>query len=118
MEMQNEAKLLRIFIGESDKIHHVPLFEAIMREAKASGLAGATAWRGLMGFGRATPIRTAKILDLAADMPVIIEIADDEAKIDAFRPMLDRLFKEAYCSGLVTLENVQVLRYSPTQDPE
>ena len=112
MEPQSEAQLLRIFIGESDKIRHVPLYEAIVREAKAAGLAGATAWRGLTGYGPSTQIRTAKILDLSADLPIIIEITDAEAKITGFLPMLDRLFAEAKCGGLVTVESVKIIRYA------
>jgi len=112
MEAQSDAKLLRIFIGESDKIRHLPLFEVIVRDAKASGLAGATAWRGFMGYGPTSRIRTEKILDLSADMPVIIEITDVEPKIAAFLPVLDRLFEESKCGGLITLEKVQIIRYS------
>ena len=111
MEALSEAKLLRVFIGESDKVLHVPLYEAIVREAKAAGLAGATAWRGLMGFGPSTRIRTAKILDLSADLPVVVEITDEEAQIAAFLPVLDRLFADSKSGGLVTLENVQIIRY-------
>ena len=111
MEALSEAKLLRVFIGESDKVRHVPLYETIVREAKAAGLAGATAWRGLMGFGPSTRIRTAKILDLSADLPVVVEITDEEAKIAAFLPALDRLFAESKSGGLVTLEKVQIIRY-------
>jgi len=111
MQAQSDAKLLRIFIGESDKIRHLPLYEVIVREAKASGLAGATAWRGLMGYGPSTRIRTAKILDLSADLPVIVEITDEEAKIAAFLPVLDRLIEESNGGGLVTLEKVQILHY-------
>jgi PII-like signaling protein len=111
MEALSEAKLLRVFIGESDKVRHVPLYEAIVREAKAAGLAGATAWRGLMGFGPSTRIRTAKILDLSADLPVVVEITDEEARIAAFLPELDRLFADSKSGGLVTLENVQIIRY-------
>ena len=112
MEAQSDAKLLRIFIGESDKIRHLPLYEVIVREAKAAGLAGATAWKGLTGYGPSTRIRTAKILDLSADMPLVIEITDEEPKIAAFLPVLDRLFEESNCGGLITLEKVQVIRYS------
>jgi PII-like signaling protein len=112
MEPQSNAELLRIFIGESDKIRHLPLFEVIVREAKAAGLAGATAWRGMMGFGPTSRIRTAKILDLSADMPVIVEITDSEDKISGFLPVLDRLFEESQCGGLVTMERVQIIRYA------
>lgn len=111
MEPLSEAKLLRVFIGETDKVRHVPLYEAIVREAKAAGLAGATAWRGLTGFGPSTRIRTAKILDLSADLPVVVEITDEEAQIAAFLPVLDGLFAESKSGGLVTLEKVQIIRY-------
>jgi uncharacterized protein len=111
MEAQSDAKLLRIFIGESDKIRHLPLYEVIVREAKTAGLAGATAWRGIMGYGPSTRIRTAKILDLSSDMPIVIEITDEEPKIAAFLPAVDRLFEESKCGGLITLEKVQIIRY-------
>ena len=111
MELNNEAKLLRIFIGESDKVRHVPLFEAIVQEAKAAGLAGATAWRGILSFGPTSRIRTAKILDMSSDMPVIVEITDLEEKIDAFLPKLNQLIEESNCGGLVTVEKVQIITY-------
>lgn len=113
MELTGDAKLLRIFVGESDKVQHVPLYEAIIREAKAAGLAGATAWRGITGYGSGSRIRTAKILDLSSDMPVVIEISDREDRIQAFLPELDRLIEAANSGGLVTLESVQVIRYLP-----
>ena len=111
MELTGEAKLLRIFIGESDKVQHLPLYEVIVREAKVFGLAGATAWRGIMAYGASSRIKTSKILDLSSDMPVVIEIADEEAKINAFLPKLDHLFEEANSGGLVTLEKVQIIKY-------
>jgi PII-like signaling protein len=111
MELTGEAKLLRIFVGESDKVQHVPLYEAVVREAKAAGLAGATAWRGLTGYGSGSRIRTAKILDLSADLPVIVEIADREDRINAFLPTLDKLFEAAGSGGLVTIEKVQIIKY-------
>jgi len=111
MELTGEAKLLRIFIGESDKVNHQPLYEVIVREAKTFGLAGATAWRGIMAYGAASRIKTAKILDLSSDMPVIIEIADGEEKINAFLPKLDQLFEAANSGGLVTMEKVQIITY-------
>lgn len=115
MEAQSQAQLLRIFIGESDKIGHLPLYEVIVREAKTAGLAGATAWRGIIGFGPSTRIRTTKILDLSADLPIILEITDEESKIAAFLPVVDRLFEESECGGLITLEKVQIIRYTHGQ---
>ena len=112
MELKGEAKLLRIFIGESDKLRHIPLYEAIVREAKAAGLAGATAWKGVMGFGPSSRIRTAKILDLSGDLPMIVEINDAEEKVNAFLPKLHDMFEQSQCGGLITMEKVQVIRYT------
>jgi len=112
MELKGEAKLLRIFIGESDKLRHIPLYEVIVREAKAAGLAGATAWKGVMGFGPSSRIRTAKILDLSGDLPLIVEINDTEEKINAFLPKLHDIFEQSQSGGLITMEKVQVIRYT------
>lgn len=112
MELKGEAKLLRIFLGESDKVRHSPLQEVIVREARAAGLAGATAWRGELGFGASSRVRTARILDLSSDLPVVIEIVDEEARISRFLPVLHDLFEEAQCGGLITMENVQIIRYT------
>ena len=113
MEISGPAVLLRIFIGESDKLGHLPLFEAIVKEARQSGLAGATVLKGVMGYGATARIRTTKILDLSADLSMVIEIVDEEAKINAFRQTLSGLFEEANCGGLVTLENIRVIHYVP-----
>lgn len=111
MELEGEAKLLRIFIGESDKLHHTALHEAIVKAARTAGLAGATAWRGLIGYGASSRLRTDKSLDLSSDLPLIIEIVDDEAKIDAFLPQLGTLIEQANSGGLVTVEKVHILKY-------
>ena len=111
MELKADAKLLRIFLGESDKVKHTALYESIVIEAKKLGLAGATAWRGIMGFGPTSHIRTSKILDLSSDLPVIVEIADEEERINRFLPILHDLFETARCGGFVTVENVKVIRY-------
>jgi PII-like signaling protein len=107
MTQLTEAVLLRLFIGESDEHDGRPLHEAIVLAAREQGLAGATVLRGPMGFGRSSRLHTAKILRLSEDLPLIIEIVDTQAKIDAFiataEPMLG--------SCLVTLEKVQVVRY-------
>ncbi len=117
MELTGEAKLLRIFVGEADKIHHTALFEVIVREARQAGLAGATAWRGLLGYGPDSRIRSAKILDLSADLPIVIEISDTAEKIEAFLPRLKALFDQADSGGLVTIERVQVLCYRRSGSP-
>jgi len=109
MKLQGEAKLLRIYLGESDKWQGQPLYEAVVLEAKRAGLAGATVFRGFMGFGAHSCIHTAKILQLSEDLPICIEIVDSEEKIQAFLPTLDPMLQE----GLVTMEKVEVIRYRP-----
>ena len=111
MELKKDAKLLRIFLGESDKVHHSALYDVIVREAHKCGLAGATVLRGVMGFGPTSHIRSDRILDLSSDLPLIVEIADSEDKINSFLPVLDKLFESSGCGGLVTVENVSVIRY-------
>ncbi|MGW8255870.1 MAG: DUF190 domain-containing protein [Thermoguttaceae bacterium] len=111
MELKGTAKLLRIFIGEADKIKHTPLYEAIVQEARTAGLAGATVWRGILAFGPTSRIRTTKVLDLSTDLPIILEIVDEESKIDAFLPKLNELFTQGSCGGLVTIEKVEVIKY-------
>src|SRR5438045_5242132 len=102
-----DATLLRIFIGESDRWEHKPLYEAIVLKARELHLAGATVLRGPMGFGKSSRLHTAKILRLSMDLPLVIEIVDAEEKIQSFLPILDQMMK----GGLVTLEKVQVIDY-------
>ncbi len=94
-----EARLLRIFLGEGDQAKHAPLYEAIVREARAAGLAGATAWRGVMGFGPTSRIRTAKVLDLSADLPVVVRSRMRRRRSGRFLPVLKRLFETAWVRG-------------------
>ena len=110
MKLEGDGLLLRIFIGELDKHHHTPLYEAIVLEARKQGLAGATVWRGAMGFGAHSRVHTEKILRLSEDLPVVIEIVDKEDKIHAFLPMLDEMIHD----GLVTLEKAHVITYRAT----
>lgn len=107
MTLPRDAVLLRVFIGEDDKFERRPLYEAIVLKAREMRLAGATVLRGPLGFGHASRLHTTKILDLAQDLPLVIEIVDAQDKIDAFLPALDKMMT----SGLVTLEKVQVLQY-------
>src|SRR5437773_6626598 len=102
MHLPHDAMLLRVFIGETDRWEHKPLYEAIVLKAREAHLAGATVLRGPMGFGKASRLHTAKILRLSTDLPVVIEIVDSEEKINAFLPALDTMMG----GGLVTLEKV------------
>ena len=112
MKITGEGKLLRIFIGESDRLQGRALYELIVRKAHEMGLAGATVWRGIEGYGAASRIHTAKILRLSEDLPVLIEIVDSEEKIRAALPELDALIEAAGCGGLVTLERAEIIRYT------
>jgi len=107
MQIPKQALLLRIFIGEDDKLGGSPLYEAIALKAREMHLAGATVLRGPMGFGASSRLHTTKILRLSEDLPLVIEIVDSEEKINDFLPVLDKMMS----SGLVTLEKVQVLQY-------
>lgn len=107
MQIPHDAMLLRIFIGESDRWQHQPLYEAIVLKARELHLAGATVLRGPLGFGKSSRLHTAKILRLSMDLPLVIEIVDAEEKINAFLPVLDAMIG----GGLVTLERVKVVHY-------
>lgn len=107
MQIPTDAVLLRIFLGESDRWEHTPLYEAIVLKARELHLAGATVLREPMGFGKASRLHTAKILRLSMDLPLVIEIVDSEEKINSFLPELEKMLG----GGLVTLEKVKVLHY-------
>jgi len=107
MKLEGEGQLLRIFIGENDRWHGKPLYEAIVARAREEGLAGATVLRGLMGFGAKSRIHTAKVLRLSEDLPIVVEIVDRADRIAKFVPLLDDMVAD----GLVTLERVQVITY-------
>jgi len=112
MTLPREGKLLRIFIGENDHHEKMPLFEWIVRKAREEGLAGATVLRGLEGFGASSRVHTAKVLRLSTDLPIVVEIVDTEAKIEAFLPLVD----EAISEGLATVEKVEVRFYRGGRD--
>src|SRR3982751_283418 len=107
MNLLEDALLLRIFIGESDRHEHRPLYEAIVLKAREAGVAGATVLRGPMGFGKSSHLHTAKILRLSMDLPMVIEIVDSADKVNAFLPVLDPMIG----GGLVTIEKVKVIHY-------
>jgi len=105
--LPEDAVLLRIMLGESDRHGHQPLYEAIVLKLRELGFAGATVLRSPMGFGANSLIHTAKILQLSMDLPMIIEVVDTEKKINGFLPILD----EMMAGGLVTMEKVKVIHY-------
>jgi len=107
MKIPERGYLLRVFLGESDKWHGRPLYEAIVMKARELHLAGATVLRGPMGFGAKSRLHTAKMLRLSEDLPIVIEIVDSQEKIDELLPYIDEMVQE----GLVTLEKVRVIKY-------
>jgi hypothetical protein len=111
MQLPRDAMLLRVFVGQDQRHHTHPLYESIVLKARELHLAGATVLRGPMGFGHSSKLRTTKILRLAENLPIVIEIVDSEQKISAFLPVLDEMIR----SGLVTLKKVQVLAYGETR---
>lgn len=113
MKLSGEGTLLRIFLGESDKVEHHALYDVIVRKAREAGMAGATVLRGVEGYGaRSRVIHTAKILQLSEDLPIVIEIVDTEEKVKAFIPVVDELFEHVGGGGMMTLEQVNVITYS------
>ena len=107
MKLPSEAQLLRIFIGEDDKVGHKPLYEVLVERARSRGMAGATVLRGFLGFGATSRIHTSKVLRLSEDLPVVVEIVDTEERIESFLPELDEMITE----GLVTIEKVRIFVY-------
>lgn len=107
MKIEGEGRLLRIFIGENDRWEGRPLYEAIVLLAREKGLAGATALRGMLGFGAHSRLHTTKILRLSEDLPVIIEIVDKAERIETILPELDQMIGE----GMMTLEPVYIAAY-------
>jgi hypothetical protein len=111
--LTGEGKLLRIFIGESDRWHGRPLYQAIVERVREEGLAGATVVRGIEGFGADSHLHTSRILRLSEDLPVVIELVDTPERIDAVLPLLDEMVEE----GMVTVESVQIVAYRASKPP-
>lgn len=113
MKIEGQGKLLRIFIGESDTWHGRPLYEAIVLRLREEGLAGATVFRGIEGFGAHSRLHTARILRLSEDLPLLIEVVDNGEAIERVLPILDEMVSE----GLVTMENVEIVAYRAKKKP-
>jgi len=108
MKTPADGILMRILIGDSDRWEGKPLYEAIVERARQQGLAGATVFRGILGFGKHSRIHTATILTLSTDLPIVIEMVDTEESIARFMPIVDEMVAE----GMVTHEAVKVIKYA------
>ncbi|MEG6584890.1 DUF190 domain-containing protein [Dendrosporobacter sp. 1207_IL3150] len=106
-KITSNAKRLRIYIGEGDHLKNRSLYSAIVEKAKELDMAGATVFRGIMGYGANSRIHTANIVDLSSDLPILIEIIDSEEYIAKILPFLDEVVKE----GLVTIDDIEVIKY-------
>ena len=107
MALEGNGSLLRIFIGEADRWHGRPLYQALIEELRKRGSAGATVLRGIEGFGAHSRLHTSRILRLSADLPIIVEVVDTDEKIDALVPLIDEMVND----GMVTREKVTILSY-------
>lgn len=112
MKIKGEAKLLRIFVGENDKYGSIPVYEKIVLKARENGLAGATVYKGIMGYGGRSKIHTSKILRLSEDLPMIIEIVDEIEKIENFIPVINEIFEKSRSGGLITIEKAEIIKYT------
>jgi uncharacterized protein len=113
IQLERDSKLLRIFIGELDKFHHHPLYEALVFAAKKEGIAGATVLKGILSYGPSSRIHSAKLLDLSFDMPIVVEIVDQDERIDKFLEIANQMIEDAGCGALITLEKAEVIHYKP-----
>lgn len=113
MRFEGEGKLLRVFIGESDRFEGKPLYRALVERLRAEGVAGATALRGIEGFGATSHLHTSRILRLSEDLPIVIEVVDTAEHIERVLPIVDAMVRD----GMVTVERVQVLTYRGKDDP-
>jgi len=103
-----EKVLMRIFVGEAKRHNHRPLYEALVELFLAEGFAGATVLKGVIGFGSHRMYHTHKLLELSADMPMVVEVVESQEKIDAIMPKVDAIME----SGMITLEKATVIRYT------
>jgi PII-like signaling protein len=111
LELDRHSKLLRIFIGEFDKFHHQPLYEALVYAAKKQGIAGATVVRGVLSYGASSRIHSRKLLDLSFDLPIVVEIVDHDDKIGQFLEIANAMIEEVGCGALITVEDAEVIYY-------
>lgn len=107
--LDGDQTLVRIFIGDSDQWHHQPLHRALLERLRREGFAGASVFHGVAGFGADSVIHTSSLVDLSADLPVLVEVVDDEEHVNRLLPILDEMLTKG---ALVTMEKIRVLKYA------
>jgi PII-like signaling protein len=112
MKIEGKASILKIYIGEADKLNGRPLYEEIVFTARKAGLAGATVYRGILSYGASHSIHTMKIFALSSDLPVILEIIDTAENLENFLPQLNKMIDDSKKGGLITMQEIDVIRYS------
>jgi len=112
MRLIGTGKLLRVFIGENDHYQGKLLYEAIILHAREKGIAGATVLRGIEGYGAHSHIHKTSFIDLSEDLPIVVEIVDTEEKIETLLPDIDAMIEESQCGAMVTMEKVDVRKYT------
>ena len=110
---KGKAQILKIYLGEADRYHGKPLYEALVLEAREAGMAGATAYKGMLSFGASHSIHTMKIFALSTDMPVTVEIIDSSENIRAFAEKANEMLEKSKKGGLVTIQDLEVINYKP-----
>ena len=113
MKIIGSGKLLRVFVGENDRHHGKSVYESLVIKARELGLAGATVLRGIEGYGATSIIHSAKILRLSEQLPIVLEIVDTMESIHLIKGEIDKIFEESNCGGLVTIEDVEIIKYAP-----
>jgi uncharacterized protein len=115
MQLKGQATLLRVFLGEADRIDHKPVYEIIVKAARDRSIAGATVLRGIMSYGASSRIHTAQLIEISQDLPIVVEIVDTEEKITAFISVINEIFENSKRGGLITTEKVNVIFYQPNR---
>ena len=111
METKGEARVLRIFISNTDKFKHAPLYEIVVFAAKRYGLAGATVLKGIMGFGSSSSVSSLKFWEITEKLPIVIEIVDEAEKIDAFTQKILPWFENLRYGCMITVEKAEIILY-------
>jgi len=113
MDMNGPCAILKAYVGESDKLGHLPLYKAIVKRAREDGMAGASVFKSVMAYGASSQLRTKELLDLSADLSLVVEIVDSAVKVETFKQTLIKMYTRGGCGGLVTVQALEALQFKP-----